>query len=378
MSGLLLFLATALALVFANHPILTDFYLHLKNINFTIGFTDLHLELTKPLLLWINDGLMAVFFLLIGLELKREILAGHLSDSRQILLPAVAALGGVIFPALIYVALNMHNPLTSKGWAIPVATDIAFVLGILALLNTRIPKSLRIFLLALAIFDDLAAILIIAVVYTQHLSWLSLFISVICIGILLALNRANVKRVAVYILIGMIMWVSLLKSGVHATIAGVILGLIIPYKIKSNAPAPLVFLEQGLQPWVAFFILPLFAFVNAGVNLTHVSVANFVDPATLGIALGLFLGKQIGVFSFSFILIRSQWAKLPEGTSWLQLYGGAVLCGIGFTMSLFIASLSFDSSVMLNWDNDRLGILSGSIISGVLGYFILRYASKRR
>ena len=372
----MLLVATALALIFANHPALHDIYVNLKDLNFTVGFADINWALTKPLLLWINDGLMAVFFLLIGLELKREILDGHLSDKKQIFLPAVAALGGVIFPAIIYLIFNMDHPLTNKGWAIPVATDIAFVLGVLALLTKHIPKSLRIFLLALAIFDDLAAILIIAFFYTQHLSLLSLFISLFCVAILMTLNVLNVKRLSFYIFIGLIMWVSLLKSGVHATISGVVLGLIIPYKIKGSTDSPLWFLEHGLQPWTAFLILPLFAFVNAGVNLQNANFNSLLDPVTLGITLGLFLGKQIGVFSFAFIAIRCGLAKLPEGTQWMQLYGGAVLCGIGFTMSLFIASLSFDSSIMLDWDNDRLGILLGSVISGIAGFFILRSTSR--
>jgi len=372
MGGLLLFLATALALFLANHPVLHELYQTLKNISFTIGFPEPNLMLTKPLLLWINDGLMAIFFLLIGLELKREILIGHLSDKRQILLPAVAALGGVIIPAVIYLVFNIHDPMTSKGWAIPIATDIAFVIGVLALLGKHIPKSLRIFLLALAIFDDLAAILIIAFVYTQHLSYLSLLISLLCIAILVTFNFFNVKRVSLYISVGLIMWVSLLHSGVHATIAGVVLGFIIPYNIKYSTESPLLFLEKGLQPWSAFLILPLFAFANAGVNFQYVGWATLTDPVTLGIAFGLFLGKQAGVFSFAFIAIRCGLAKLPEDINWLQFYGGAVLCGIGFTMSLFIASLSFDTAVMLNWDDDRIGILLGSLLSGITGYLILR------
>lgn len=371
-SGLLLLLATLLALVFANHSGLQTLYANLKNLHFTLGFPDIHFALTKPLLLWINDGLMAIFFLLIGLELKREILAGHLADKQQVLLPAIAALGGVIFPAMIYLAFNMNHPLAYQGWAIPVATDIAFVLGVLALLSKHIPKSLRIFLLALAIFDDLAAIIIIAFFYTHHLSFLSLLVSFACMGILMLLNRLNVKRISVYIAIGFMMWVSVLKSGVHTTLAGVVLGLIIPYKIKESTFSPAVWLEHGLQPWVAFFILPLFAFVNAGVNLIDTTLKDFWDPVTLGIVLGLFVGKQVGVFSFTFLTLRCGFAKLPEGVGWMQLYGAAVLCGIGFTMSLFIASLSFDTSVMLNWDNDRIGILLGSIISGIVGYIILR------
>lgn len=375
--GLFLFLGTVLALVFANHSDLQILYANLKNLHFTLGFTDVQFALTKPLLLWINDGLMVIFFLLIGLELKREILAGHLTDKQQVLLPLIAALGGVIFPAIIYLAFNMNHPLTQQGWAIPVATDIAFVLGVLALLSKHIPKSLRIFLLALAIFDDLAAIIIIALFYTHHLSFLSLLISFACIGVLMLLNRLNVKRISVYIAIGFIMWVSVLKSGVHATLAGVVLGLIIPYKIKDSTFSPSVWLEHGLQPWSAFFILPLFAFVNAGVNLTDTTFRDFLDPVTLGIVLGLVVGKQVGVFSFTFLTVRCGFAKLPENVSWMQLYGAAVLCGIGFTMSLFIASLSFDSSVMLNWDNDRIGILLGSVISGIAGYLLLRASSGR-
>lgn len=370
-SGLLLMFATILALIFANQPFLYEIYSELKDLSFSVGFIDTHWRLTKPLLLWINDGLIVIFFLLVGLELKREMVAGQFKNKKQMILPAMGALGGVVVPAIIYLAFNFDTLFGARGWAIPTATDTAFVLGILALISRHIPLSLRLFLLMLAIFDDVAAISVIALFYTHHLSWLSLFFTSLCISVLLLMNYFNVRRIDCYVVVGLVMWVFLLKSGVHATLSGVILGFIIPYQIKNHDESPLVKFEHALKPWVYFFTLPVFAFINAGIVLTDTTWGDFLNPITMGIAMGLFLGKQIGVFGFSWVVIRCGFSKLPHNCSWRQLYGGAVLCGVGFTMSLFIASLSFDTTGMLGWDNDRLGILLGSLLSGVLGYIVL-------
>lgn len=371
-SGLLLLFTTVLALIFANQSVLASVYSELKNTIFTIGFTDSGLILSKPLLLWINDGLMAIFFLLVGLELKREILIGQFADLRKIALPGIAALGGIIVPALIYMGFNFDDPVSYKGWAIPIATDIAFVMGILALLSKHVPSSLRIFLIALAIFDDLAAILIIAIFYTHDLSWLNLLLTLFCLLILISFNLFKVTRLVSYMLVGIVMWVCLLKSGVHATLAGVLLGFTIPFKPQEQS-SPLIYLEHGLMPWVYFGVLPIFAFVNAGINLQATNLAQILSPVTLGISLGLFIGKPVGVFVFAWAAIRSGFASLPERISWLQFLGAAILCGVGFTMSLFIASLSFDTLELLGWDNDRLGILIGSLSSGIVGYILLRF-----
>jgi NhaA family Na+:H+ antiporter len=331
------------------------------------------LHLAKPLLLWINDGLMAVFFMLIGLEVKREVLEGELSSPSQIILPGVGAIGGMLVPALVYVALNRGDELALNGWAIPTATDIAFALGVLALLGPRVPVSLRVFLLALAIFDDLGAIVIIAVFYSGDLSLTSLAIAAIALAVLAILNLLNVTRIAAYVLVGVVLWVAVLKSGVHATLAGVALGFAIPLGAK-NAPeqSPLRHLEHALHPWVAFFIVPLFAFANAGVSLQGLTWEAIFAPVPLGIAAGLFLGKQIGVLLFCGLMIRFGWAKLPDGATWAGFYGVAVLCGIGFTMSLFVASLAFQHAASTYLGAERLGILVGSTLSATLGYLILR------
>lgn len=369
--GVLLMAAAAAALLLDNSPLnwLYDAILSTPVV-VQIGA----LAIDKPLLLWINDGLMAVFFFLVGLEIKRELLQGQLSTWNQAALPLFAALGGMVAPALIFVAFNLGDPTALNGWAIPAATDIAFALGVLALLGSRVPVALKIFLLALAIIDDLGAIVIIALFYTADLSLLSLVIAAICLAILLTLNLSGVRRIAPYILVGIVMWVCVLKSGVHATLAGVIVALTIPLRVADTGkPAPLLRLEHGLHPWVAFFVMPVFAFANAGVSLSGLSFADLLAPIPLGIALGLFLGKQLGVFGFAWLAARAGICRLPEGTSWFQIYGIALLAGIGFTMSLFIGTLAFADPE--HAAAVRLGVLSGSTLSALAGYVILRMAS---
>jgi Na+:H+ antiporter, NhaA family len=336
------------------------------------------LSLDKPLLLWINDGLMAVFFFLVGLELKRELLRGELSSMRQALLPAVAAVGGMLVPALVYVAITSSDPAALRGWAIPAATDIAFAVGVLALLGSRVPSSLKIFLLALAIIDDLGAIIIIAVFYTGSLSWLSLGLAAGGLAVLAILNARDVQRLAPYVLVGIFIWVCVLKSGIHATLAGVLVALAIPLSSNAGASAGVSLLErveEALHPWVKFGVLPAFAFANAGVSFAGMSFASLTQPIPLGIAAGLFLGKQIGIFGAVWLLVKAGLARLPEGATWLHVYGVAMLAGIGFTMSLFIGTLAFPSPA--HAASLRLGVITGSVLSAVAGYAVLRYLAGR-
>ncbi|MDQ6976005.1 MAG: Na+/H+ antiporter NhaA [Mariprofundaceae bacterium] len=370
-SGILLIVATILALVLNNTFMspLYEYFLHIP-VEIRVGA----LQLDKSLYHWVNDGLMAIFFLFIGLEVKREMLEGHLSSLNQIALPGIAAIGGMLVPAIIYLAFNMHDPIAIKGWAIPTATDIAFALGVLSLLGKGVPPSLKIFLMALAIIDDLGAIVIIALFYTTDLSTLSISIALSALMVLLALNILGVTKKAAYFIVGIILWVSVLKSGVHATLAGVALAFTIPLHgldEDKKPTSPLKDIEQGLHFWVAFFILPLFAFVNAGVNITDISLNEMSGAVPLGIILGLFVGKQLGVFGFSWLAIKLNFATLPKGANWVQLYGVSVLTGIGFTMSLFIVSLAFDNDQIFQY-TDKLGILIGSLLSGILGYWVLR------
>ncbi|MES9814610.1 MAG: Na+/H+ antiporter NhaA [Candidatus Thiodiazotropha sp.] len=370
-SGILLIFAAILAMILENSP-LSWFYDALLDTPVEIRIGELHLA--KPLLLWINDGLMAVFFMLIGLEVKREFLEGELSSLDQIILPGLGAIGGMLVPAAIYYWLNQSDPVALNGWAIPAATDIAFALGIISLLGKRVPVSLRVFLMALAIFDDLGAIIIIAIFYTTDLSFASLIIAVAAIVVLFVLNMLQVSRVSAYVMVGVILWVAVLKSGVHATLAGVVLGLMIPIKDPKNSDrSPLREVEHGLHQWVAILIVPLFAFANAGVSLSGLTFDALLEPIPLGIAAGLFVGKQIGIMLFCGVAIVLGFAKLPNGASWSGFYATTILCGIGFTMSLFIASLAFEqggtSSIFMG---DRLGILLGSGLSAVIGYLILR------
>lgn len=369
--GILLIFATMLALLFSNtfmYPLYESF-LHIP-VEIRVG----SLQLDKSLYHWVNDGLMAIFFLLIGLEVKREILEGHLSSLRQIALPSFAAIGGMAVPAAIYLMFNQNNPIAVNGWAIPTATDIAFALGILSLLGNRVPASLKIFLMALAIIDDLGAIVIIAIFYTTDLSTLSIAVALASVVVLIALNMFGVTKKSAYFIVGTILWISVLKSGVHATLAGVALAFTIPLNgtDENKQPiSPLKDIEDGLLFWVMFFILPLFAFVNAGVNVTEISLYQMAGPVPLGIMLGLFVGKQLGVFGFSWVAIKLKWAKLPAGSNCLQLYGVSLLTGIGFTMSLFIVSLAFEDDQIFQY-TDKLAILVGSLMSGLIGYWVLR------
>jgi NhaA family Na+:H+ antiporter len=366
--GFILLVAAVFALILANSA-LVGFYSSFVDMPATIQVGTL--KLSKPLLLWINDGLMAIFFLLIGLEVKRELLAGELSSVRRAALPIIAATGGMVVPALIYVLLNAGDPYALRGWAIPVATDIAFSLGVLALLGSRVAASLKVFLLALAIADDVGAILIIAVAYTDHLSLLPLTLAGAALASLVTLNLLGVTRLAGYIVLGLFLWICVLKSGVHATLAGVALGLVIPLRTPDkHGQSPLRHLEHVLYPWVTFGIMPLFAFANAGVSLEGFTVDSIVQPVPLGIALGLFLGKQLGVAGFAWAGVRLGLAHLPKATDWFSLYGIACLAGIGFTMSLFIGTLAFPGNESAA--DVRMGVLIGSLLSALLGYAVLR------
>ncbi|MNZ82419.1 Na(+)/H(+) antiporter NhaA [compost metagenome] len=335
------------------------------------------LKIAKPLLLWINDGLMALFFLLIGLEVKREVLEGHLSKPSQIVLPGAAAVGGMLVPALIYWFLNKDNPPALDGWAIPTATDIAFALGVLALLGKRVPVSLKLFLMTLAIIDDLGAIIIIAIFYSGALSTLSLMLAAACIAALVAMNRLGVVKLGPYMIIGLILWVCVLKSGVHATLAGVTLAFCIPLRTRNAEPSPLLGLEHALHPWVAYGILPLFAFANAGLPLAGVTVESFTHFVPMGIAIGLLLGKTVGVFGLTWLAVKTGIAALPAGANWGQVLGVAILCGIGFTMSLFVGSLAFVPGSSEYAGMDRMGILTGSILAALIGYTVTAMASRK-
>lgn len=377
-TGILLLAATVLALICANTP-LSGLYDSLLTVQFQIQLGDF--KIAKPLLLWINDGLMAVFFFLVGLELKREVLGGELKEPRKIILPVAAAIGGVACPALVYSYINWGDPVAMNGWAIPAATDIAFALGLLAMLGSRAPVALKIFLTSVAVIDDLGAIVIIAIFYTDSLSVTSLLVALILLGGLFALNRSKVMAKGPYIVLGLILWICVLKSGVHATLAGVALAMFIPFRKDEDAghESPLTQMEHGLHPWVAFAILPVFAFANAGVSLHGLSFSSLLQPVPLGILLGLFVGKQIGVFGFAFAAVKLGLAKLPEKVSWAQLYGVSMLCGVGFTMSLFIGSLAFEETGGPDYAvDDRLGILSGSFLSAVAGMLWLRFAGSRK
>ncbi len=372
-AGLVLLAATALALVFSNTA-LSGVYDQLLGIQVSV-FVD-RFSIEKPLLLWINDGLMAVFFLLVGIELKRELLTGELADRRRAALPVAAAIGGIVAPASIYALLNWGNAEAMRGWAIPAATDIAFALGVLALLGSRVPLSLKVFLLAVAIIDDLAAIIIIALFYTEELSTAALMAAAAGTAALFVLNRAGVVRLAPYILVGAVVWVFLLKSGVHATLAGVVTALFIPNagRAAGDGETALVSAEHALKPWVLLGIMPVFAFANAGVDLRLLSLPDLADPVALGIATGLFFGKQIGIMLAVLLAIRSGFAALPLGVDWRQMHGVSMLAGIGFTMSLFIGSLAFESADRIT--DVRLGVLLGSLCSAVCGYALLHMATR--
>lgn len=370
--GVLLMAAALLALVMDNSPL---YWLYDRLLSTPVVIQIGALAIDKPLLLWINDGLMAVFFFLVGLEIKRELLEGELSSWRKASLPLLGAIGGMLVPALIYIALNADDPVSIRGWAIPAATDIAFALGILALLGSRVPVTLKIFLLALAIIDDLGAIVIIAAFYTAEISLVSLAIGLIGAAILVIMNRSGVTRTSLYLIVGTIMWVCVLKSGVHATLAGVIVALTIPLRAKNSlGQSPLHELESSLHPFVMYGVVPIFAFANAGVSLSGLSFSDLLAPIPLGIALGLFVGKQIGIFGFAWLGTRLRICHLPADITWSQLYGVSLLAGIGFTMSLFIGTLAFADPEHAK--AVRIGVLSGSILSAVTGYLVLRLATR--
>ena len=373
-SGIILILAALLAIGLANSA-LAEHYQSFLNTQVQVRIAAL--DINKPLLLWINDGFMAIFFLLVGLEVKREMLEGALSSRVQATFPAIAAVGGMLAPALIYSFFNYGDDVTRAGWAIPAATDIAFALGVMALLGKRVPTSLKVFLLALAIMDDLGVIIIIALFYTQQLSLTALAIGVAATLILLWMNRRGEDRIGLYMLVGLVLWVAVLKSGVHATLAGVIVGFMIPLNGKRYA-SPLKHLEHVLHPWSAYLILPLFAFANAGVSLEGIYPAALLNPLPMGIILGLFIGKPLGIFTISWLAVKSGIAQLPQGVNFRQIFAVSILCGIGFTMSMFIASLAFEHGGLDYGSYSRLGILAGSTLAAVIGYIALRISLPNR
>jgi Na+:H+ antiporter, NhaA family len=366
--GVVLGAAAAIALVLANSP-LEPLYTRLLELPIAVRIGGL--AIAKPVLLWVNDGLMAIFFMLVGLELKRELVEGELSNGANAALPALAAVGGMVAPALVYLGCTWGDAAALRGWAIPTATDIAFALGVLALLGPRAPASLKTFLLALAIIDDLGAIVIIAAFYTAELSLAALILAGAGVAGLIVLNLSGVSHRAAYMLTGVFIWVCVLKSGIHATLAGVVTGLAVPLRAL-NGSSPAHSLEHDLHPWVAFGILPVFAFANAGLGLADIALSDLLQPVQLGIGLGLLAGKQIGVMGVIWGATRVGLGGLPEGTGWLQLYGMALLTGIGFTMSLFIGTLAFPAEA---YDADvRLAVLLASVICGTSGYLVLRAA----
>ena len=372
-SGLVLLIAAILALIISNGS-LADLYFHTLEKYLFIGINEFGLKLSVHH--WINDALMAIFFFFVTLEIKREFIQGELSNLKQAMLPIIAAVGGMIIPALFYVVINFGNSETMNGWAIPSATDIAFSLGILSLLGSRVPISLKVFLTALAIIDDLGAILIIAFFYSGDLSIVYLSLILICYILLLVLNKFSVKIFTPYLIIGLFMWFFTYKSGIHATIAGVLLASTIPHRLKEHDFSLLVKLEHAISPYVAFMIMPLFAFANAGVSLTGLSLSTLLNPVPLGILCGLFFGKQIGVLLFSFVSIKLKFAEMPNNSSWLSLYGVSILTGIGFTMSLFVGNLAFVENVQY-MDGVKIGVLAGSLLSTLAGYFLLLVTSKK-
>lgn len=366
--GIVLAIATLAALAISNSP-WQDLYLAFTRIPGVINVGGV-VVIAKPLLLWVNDLWMAVFFFVVGLEIKREFVEGELATRSQAVLPAVAALGGMIVPAAIYWFVNAGDPAALRGWAIPAATDIAFALGIVMLLGTRVPASLKVFLTAVAIIDDLGAIVIIAVFYTDNLSLTALLLGAAGVAVLVALNRANVRRADLYIAVGLLIWVCVLKSGVHATLAGVVTALAVPMRDKHDRPLAGA-LEHGLHPWVAFAVLPMFAFANAGVSLKGIALSDVMSAVPFGIAAGLFIGKAIGVYGSFWLMVRSGLAIAPAAATQRQIFGVCVLCGIGFTMSLFIGSLAFEGLDPAYVSQLKIGVLLGSLISGVVGTIVL-------
>nr|WP_295076272.1 Na+/H+ antiporter NhaA [uncultured Roseateles sp.] len=374
-SGIVLALAAILALIISNSP-MSHLYQGFTQISGEVRVGADALVLKKPLIVWVNDLWMAVFFLLVGLEIKREFVAGELASVKQAILPAVAALGGMVVPALIYVGFNWSDAQALRGWAIPAATDIAFAIGILMLLGSRVPASLKIFLTAVAIIDDLGAIVVIALFYTQQLSLPMMAAAGGCLFLLWALNFSGVTRSDVYLAVGLLLWLCVLKSGVHATLAGVATAMFIPMQDKHGG-SPLETLEHGLHPWVSYLILPMFAFANAGVSFAGMSPAALLQPLPMGIAMGLLVGKAVGVFGSAWLLIKFGVASRPSGASWTQFFGVCVLCGIGFTMSLFIGGLAFEGLGPEFETQVKLGVLGGSLLAGAIGAWILHKAANQ-
>jgi Na+:H+ antiporter, NhaA family len=381
--GMLLLAAAVMAMILKNSAYGDNYSAFLETpVAVTIGVMDGALDIKKPLLLWINDGLMAIFFFMIGMEVKREILIGQFSDIKQTILPIIAGIGGIAVPAIFYFLLTADNPEAIQGWAIPTATDIAFALGILALVGPGVPVALKLFLMTLAIIDDIGALAIIAFFFTSKLSMTAIIVAGISVVALITMSIRGVTRLAPYIFVGLILWASVLKSGVHATLAGVILGFCIPMGPREpgrETESPLQMLIHEVHPWAAFFILPLFAFANAGISLTGMKLADLFTGVPLAIMVGLLVGKQVGVFGFSWLAIKMKLCELPEGISWQQLYGAAILCGVGFTMSLFIGSLAFEEGGVLGTTRpDRLGIIAGSLLAGIAGFVVLKIATPNK
>ena len=372
-SGLILLISAILALIISNSAYSSYYFGYLEKYIF-IGFNEIGLKLS--VLHWINDALMAIFFFFVTLEIKREFLQGELSNIKQALLPIIAAVGGMVVPALVYVLINLGDPETLNGWAIPSATDIAFSLGVLSLLGKRVPLSLKVFLTALAIIDDLGAILIIAIFYSGDLNLKYLFLMFLAFIILLIINKFNIKKFLPYLIIGLFLWDFTHNSGIHATIAGVLLAMTIPHREKEKDFSLLIKVEHAISPYVAFGIMPLFAFANAGVSLEGLSLGSLLDKVPLGIVLGLFLGKQLGVFVFSYISIKLKIAQMPSNTSWYNFYGVGILTGIGFTMSLFVGNLAFAEN-MQYMDGVKIGVLTGSLLSTLAGYFLILLTPNR-
>jgi len=371
--GILLLASAVLAMLVAKSPLAQ---LHGSLLDTTVAIQVGGLSIDKPLLLWINDGLMAVFFFLIGLEIKREAMEGGLASLSRIILPGMGALGGMVVPAAIYISLNWDNPVALDGWAIPMATDIAFALTLLSAFGNRVPTMLKVVLLTLAIFDDLAAIIVIALFYSEDLSVTALFIGAMALGGAVIMNRIGVKRVSPYILLGIVLWIAVLKSGVHATLAGVLIAFCIPMR-DGQRQSPLRKLEHALHGPVTFAILPIFALANAGLSLSGISGDDVLHSVTLGVILGLLAGKPLGILAFVWLAVALRFTRLPEGVNWLQLLGMAFACGIGFTMSLFIAGLAFEHGSGAYFNGDRLGILVGSILSAIIAYALLHISLPR-
>ena len=373
-SGLLLLIGAAIALILSNSN-LSEYYFKFLNTHLLIGTKDFGLDLS--ILHWINDALMAIFFFVVTLEIKREFIAGELSKPKQALLPIIGAVGGMVVPAIIYVIINFETGNTLKGWAIPAATDIAFSIGVLSLLGSRIPISLKIFLMALAIIDDLGAIIIIAFFYSTELQYAYVLLMLGSFLSLLILNKIGVKKFSPYFLIGLLLWYFTYRSGIHSTISGVLLAMSIPHRNKENDFSLLLKLEHVLSPYVAFAIMPLFALANAGVSFDGFTLKTLMNPVPLGILCGLFLGKQIGVFLFSYLSVKLKFAEMPTNSNWIKFYGVGILTGIGFTMSLFVGNLAFVEDYQY-MDGVKIGVLSGSLLSTIAGYFLLLLVTNKK